>query len=613
MPSTTSKDKHQIPPHPDRPFSPSPPRENRHSASRPPSLLFGAPPVGTVASSSSFSIEGLPTTPKSHHMLNRSTSHEHIDDLGFFDHSSSPVRRKRHESEPAAQGQTTRGRPISVHSSAQRSDSESSTTSSASPPLGATSILSTIATSTPPKGSKPPTKSPVVYQGHVRTSSDVTNLRTPTLDALGSPKSFQSGFSSSSSGYDNLSFSKSVPRLHQPTVVRRTSGRGLAFLPPPAQALSHSTTVHHQTPSPLANIVHEGERTPSMVSLKHIQRHANVLDLGQPLGHAAQGNNDDQLISMKGSDDRPANRPTSYSEIPLPPTPPGEEQVLHEVAEGTIGGVLFPPHTEAPISRLEIEEDELIHPLLTSDVSDLSETGSTDTVSSEDHDADQSGVTTSSNDPIDHDVFRITTPDIAERAAHGSVSSAENAAGSVKDAIASSDMESEAGESVVENMESERSTGITEDHHHPRETQRSIETQQPPLVDLNETSPTPTTIPPEIEHLPLPTLPYKPRAGSRTYRPSETSSTPDTDNTRQISLYATLNHPSDPLPQLTAYRLELALSWGDAQIFRWIPGRRYIPDWNLKVVGANVVFDVRAVVKSVVSRIPIFWRFASWL
>lgn len=47
-----------------RPFSPSPPRETWHTASRPPSLLLGAPLVGTVAVSSALNIAGLPGTPE---------------------------------------------------------------------------------------------------------------------------------------------------------------------------------------------------------------------------------------------------------------------------------------------------------------------------------------------------------------------------------------------------------------------------------------------------------------------------------------------------------------------------------------------------------------------
>jgi hypothetical protein len=43
-----------------RPFSPSPPRESRHTASRPPSLLFSAARSPTLAHSSTYSLEGLP-------------------------------------------------------------------------------------------------------------------------------------------------------------------------------------------------------------------------------------------------------------------------------------------------------------------------------------------------------------------------------------------------------------------------------------------------------------------------------------------------------------------------------------------------------------------------
>ncbi|WVQ62888.1 uncharacterized protein L199_001037 [Kwoniella botswanensis] len=578
----TRKDSVHLPPHPDRPFSPSPPRENRHSASRPPSLLFGAPPVGTVASSSNLNVEGLPSTPpRVSSIIPRSPSHDNVKNSPFFDRDSPARRRYESESSPST-SQAAQGRPISIQSSLQRRDSESSTTSSASPPLGATSILSAIASSTPPRAQGTPSKSPVIYQGHVRISSDITNIRTPTLDAPDSPKSYQSGFSSSSSNCDsNTSFSKSLPRLHQPTVVRRTSGRGLAFLPPPAQALSHSTAIHHHPRSPPTSANHDGERTASVASLQHIQHHAHMLNLGQPIGRPTHKNQDDKLISMKGSDDRPANHPTSYSEIPLPPSSLEETQILNEVEE------------DSPIEQEEeIVDPEPFHPLLTSDVSDADTLSS---MTSDLHIADlsipsQEDITRSVDDP-----FPVATPDIAERVLHDSTTSSDNGA------------ENE----PVQEMNNDK--GLPTDENIPI-LHEVVSTQFSP-ADLDS----PTSTPPQPDDQasksigadpPLPLVPYKVREGSQTYN-TDVPSVPD--RTRQISLYASMNHPANPLPQLTAYRVELALSWGDAQILRWIPGRKYIPDWNLKVVGGNLVIDVRAMIKTTVSHIPIFWRFASWL
>ncbi|KAK6907035.1 hypothetical protein I203_101024 [Kwoniella mangroviensis CBS 8507] len=590
MPDSTTRstrmDNVHLPPHPDRPFSPSPPRENRHSASRPPSLLFGAPPVGTVASSSNLNVEGLPSTPpRVKSIIPRSPSHNYVNNTPFFDRDSPARRRYGSESSPST-SQAGQGRPTSIQSSLQRRDSESSTTSSASPPLGATSILSAIASSTPPRAQGTPSKSPVIYQGHVRTSSDITNIRTPTLDGPGSPKSYQSGFSSSSSNYDdNTSFSKSLPRLHQPTVVRRTSGRGLAFLPPPAQALSHSTAIHHHPRSSPTGANHDGERTASVASLQHIQHHAHMLDLGRPIGRPTHKNSDDKLISMKGNDGRPANQPTSYSEIPLPPLSLEETYILNEVEEDSEIG--------QEEEEVDVDDPEPFHPLLTSDVSDadtLSSTTSGPHLVADLSIPAEEDITRSVDDPLP-----VATPDIAERVLHDSTTSSENGADN---------------EPVTE-MNTDK--GLPTDENIP--TLHEVVSSQFSQADLE----TPTSPPPQPDNQasksigadpPPPSVPYKVREGSQTYN---TNSPSLPDRTRQISLYATMNHSANPLPQLTAYRVELALSWGDAQILQWIPGRKYIPDWNLKVVGGNLVIDVRSMIKTVVSHIPIFWRFASWL
>ncbi|WVQ94583.1 hypothetical protein IAU59_001663 [Kwoniella sp. CBS 9459] len=234
MPRSPSKASSSPPnPHPDRPFSPSPARENWHSTSRPPSLLFGAPPVGTIATSFSFDFSGLPSpsVTSGSELPSGLTRHSKTpsNDQSFSDVPYEPSPRRRHESEPAFGTPDAHGDGIVAgqfvrrehqHSSLrQRSDSISTTSSSSSPPLGATSLLSAIA-------------GPVTPQNR----SEKKKYRYKD-GGPGSPASFdsQNEISHDSSTGLGLPASRSFPRLHQPTVVRRTSGRGLAFIPPPAQ------------------------------------------------------------------------------------------------------------------------------------------------------------------------------------------------------------------------------------------------------------------------------------------------------------------------------------------------------------------------------------------
>ncbi|WVF67039.1 hypothetical protein IAT40_001782 [Kwoniella sp. CBS 6097] len=264
MPKTTPKKVNPSPHHPDRPFSPSPARENQHSRSRPPSLLFGAPPVGTVATSSSFfSLSGLPSSSSSTIDAtlpsgSGSTRHSRAPSndrylSGVSGFESLP--RQRHEREPAfgtpfvqdgnpvAVGQFTgsgqRHRQTSLR---PRSDSVS-TTSSASPPLGATSLLSALAEPEPITPQKQSDKSRPRYQD-----------AEPELMSLpGSVRSHSELNQNSNAGL-GLPVSRSFPRLHQPTVIRRTSGRGLAFVPSAPQVhaaptISHSALTQHESPS----------------------------------------------------------------------------------------------------------------------------------------------------------------------------------------------------------------------------------------------------------------------------------------------------------------------------------------------------------------------------
>jgi len=127
---------------------------------------------------------------------------------------------------------------LSSSSDADRSsrDSDSSSTSSCSPPLGATSLLAALASPIPQTVPLPRYRS--ATSPHTPPEDGVSHHRigsAPSLhhqQAPGSPRSVRSLSSSTSS--NALTSSRSFPRLHQPTVVRKPSGR-LSFLPPPAQ------------------------------------------------------------------------------------------------------------------------------------------------------------------------------------------------------------------------------------------------------------------------------------------------------------------------------------------------------------------------------------------
>ncbi|WWC87586.1 uncharacterized protein L201_002476 [Kwoniella dendrophila CBS 6074] len=595
----------QAVPHPDRPFSPSPPRENRHSASRPPSLLFGAPPIGTVASSGSFNISGLPSTPRSN--LPRSSSNEDVRyfkavDYGFASHT-------RHESEPQAAYTTpathepcrrTKGDYDLGHI---RSDSESSTTSSASPPLGATPILSAISPSTPPRGQDISAETPTRYGSHTRSPS--TNVNTKTFPEIpASPKSFNSGFSSSSSSYGKMSSSRSFPRLHQPTVIRRASGRGLAFLPPPAHAVSHSSNIYHQQQSPMATTRND-RHTSSIASLEHIQYQADMLDLGRPIARASEDNQYDKLISIKSSDDGHIVRPDSYSDIPLPSSRENDE-ALNEVQlafttdhSTSIGANTYDPESFNTTSQAisDYLPDPISHGLF--EVDEESSGSDLSPAKAQNTDIEER--------PSRVDESLVPTPNIAERMAQTS--------------LIRSDVMSTAEHpdtSLLADKLSAQDQGpvTTEENDELHDVMSSTEP-----ADTINSSPSSDTVKPHIPHK-IDTeqaahLSYKARPGSTTYGINTPSAV---NESRQITLYANFDRSypsSSPIPQLTAYRAELALSWGNAKILRWVPGRKYVPDWNLKLVAGSlndpVVMDIRAIIKAVVTKIPFLWRFASWL
>ncbi|KAL7418715.1 hypothetical protein Q5752_006398 [Cryptotrichosporon argae] len=249
-----------IPP-PERPFSPSPPRENRHSASRPPSLLFGAPPP-TVAPSSTFSLSGLPPSPSSPgpraglgvSYAAPASATGTLDSPRGIDIAWRAVKRS-----PSGDvhGEFYRGIPVTRRSSAD------STTSSSSPPLGATSLLaalaspdkapngggtvpsphrSAVAPHTPPLSARrvsgfEPESAPFAPASPSSATASVSRPRSAgasSVDDL-SPRHARS------TSATTLSSHKSLPRLHQPTVVRSASGRGIKWIPPPAHSPSASS------------------------------------------------------------------------------------------------------------------------------------------------------------------------------------------------------------------------------------------------------------------------------------------------------------------------------------------------------------------------------------
>jgi hypothetical protein len=163
-----------------------------------------------------------------------------------------------------------------------------STTSSASPPLGAASILTALAQPAPPKSTTPPTPTTSEPAGHAGpTPPRRTALK--RSQSPGSPRSLVSDGASILSEYGARSAhnsSRSFPRIHQPTVVRRKSGKGVAFLPPPAQ-VSPTTSgfaihqpSHHRASMP-AGSRHDLEKIRSAGRSRSLSRPA-VSDARRP-------------------------------------------------------------------------------------------------------------------------------------------------------------------------------------------------------------------------------------------------------------------------------------------------------------------------------------------
>ncbi|WVR04115.1 hypothetical protein IAU60_001114 [Kwoniella sp. DSM 27419] len=540
------------PQHPDRPFSPSPPRENRHSASRPVSMLFGAPPVAPIPLATPVNASGLSATPTpDHRRLGRSISHENVKDAAKSLQDIKP--RRRYESEQIIKDDVfsddeIRGRHPHRRQSSEDRDASLSTTSSASPPLGATSLLSAIAA--PTQGTP----------AHLRLDSQASMPMTPSFDFPASPVSVRSE-SSFSSATIGLSSAKSQPRIHQPTVIRKPSGRGLIFLPtPPHVASSASSLIHH----------------PSSLNGNSIQVH-HPADPDASRGHTkSESWSSDHSFAASDADGSQQARTREVSHLmgeTLSEDQPGTETTTDEVPLGPL---------------LEVEE-ELVVPNINRETRDPA-----------------AGLQSSINE---------VSPKSQDSMFNG-IDEASQSSSMPSDEL----MPHEAEQPILNEVYLEQvgnremiPSEIPKHKNHPDDDQDSSSPVSEASA-LGTTGPAPQQgkNPEGLIH--ASNVPYKPRPGSRTFASENNGSDPDS---RAISVYAVLGAAQQPVPYAHPYRLELHLVWGTGQIMKWLPGRRYIPDWNLKLVGGDAnephVLDVRVIAKSLVGQIPVIRRLAPWL
>ena len=96
-------------------------------------------------------------------------------------------------------------------------------------------------------------------------------------------------------------------------------------------------------------------------------------------------------------------------------------------------------------------------------------------------------------------------------------------------------------------------------------------------------------------------------------------------NDFSLTFHATLSRqPHDgPLP-FSQPHMELRLAWPEPKWFKWVPGRKWVPDVSLKYVEggeremvvrrpeAEKRGMIRGLVKSVVQSLPVVWRLARW-
>lgn len=109
--------------------------------------------------------------------------------------------------------------------------------------------------------------------------------------------------------------------------------------------------------------------------------------------------------------------------------------------------------------------------------------------------------------------------------------------------------------------------------------------------------------------------PYKPRASAKTF-PPPSSVEPTPTEKLSLTLQASLTRPHST-PFESTRRVELHVAWVEPKTWAWVPGRRYIPDWNVRLVtkpkvGAHVQ-QQKGLVKSVLGSLPGVGAIANWI
>jgi len=121
--------------------------------------------------------------------------------------------------------------------------------------------------------------------------------------------------------------------------------------------------------------------------------------------------------------------------------------------------------------------------------------------------------------------------------------------------------------------------------------------------------------------------PYQPRKSAVTFAPPQDPASPATPNNPElaVSVFASLGQATPALPYLVPRRVELHLAWAEPHTWTWVPGRRWIPEWNMHVVlgapGGTAAHSgsrgllgwSRGVVREVVGTLPVVWRLKNWV
>ncbi|ORY27672.1 hypothetical protein BCR39DRAFT_537850 [Naematelia encephala] len=568
-----------------RPFSPSPPRENRHTASRPPSLCLGASsPFPLVASSSSFSFAGLPDTPSPPGATidGLPRRRNEIDSLFTYGDSAGAqslglshfheVLDDADESSPSRNG------------GLYRRDSDSST-SSTSPALGAASLLQTLIESQPARGQtsvaaadsvganvKPPSPDASPF-GSIRSMRSLGDdvVQTNTLRSIpGSPGSHQSQDSSLSTS------ARSLPRIHQPTVVRSSSGRGLAFLPPPAQVspTSSSFTIHQIRPK-RSSMPRTSQGQSSQEEREETWRSRSR---SMREGKKTRGDFDRSAVSDPG-----------FAKLPLQLMPSAsiptviEQQASVASNKGSVD-VTPPSPTTGPGSGPSTAAmlDVVSRP--EASAKDLSDDGS--------------------------DVSREAKVDIPPERAYSSESnlkddsrpllgralSLRSSSYRAPDAILRREQTDLSDEEVILNEISDAESGA---------------------MILSDSNSQEQTAPKCSVYVP----PYKPRSHAATESASGPLSIAE-NSPLVVTIMASIGSSRSAIP-FSSTRLEVDLTWTHSPTFQWIPGRRYIPAFHIKYMSGGpaavahkpteLVLFCRDLARELVGRVPVLGRLKNWI